>query len=133
MDGFGSGGGSLALAELIDEHGGVLVADFADHYGLRLADVVLGWSPREVLALVEGLPEGCRFHAQVAGGDKWREFVGWGKDRHMAADMFDLFVQVNTDSKKKPFRYPRPAVKAAPSGGVPLMSMFPSRGGRSSL
>lgn len=133
MDGFGSGGGSLALAELIDEHGGVLVADFADHYGLRLADVLLEWSPSELLALVEGLPDGCRFHAHVAGGDKWREFVGWGKDRHMFADWVDVFVKFNTDPKKRAWSYPRPAVKAAASSGVPLMSMFPSRGGRSSL
>jgi hypothetical protein len=89
VDGFGSAGGSLALAELIDEHGSALVADFQAHYGLRLADVLFEWSPREVFALVEGYrTTACSPHHQ--GGDDWREFLGWGKDRHMAADQWDL-------------------------------------------
>lgn len=132
MDWVCPGGGSVTLAELIDEHGGALVADFADHYGLRLAAVLFKWSPREVLALVEGLPDGCRFHAHVAGGADWRDFVGWDKGRHMFADWVDVYVQAHTPEKKKPWTYPRPGAKPV-SAGTPLLSMFPSRGGRSSL
>ena len=123
-----TGGGSLALAELIDEHGPALVADFLSEYGVRLTDVLFDWSPREVLALVEGLPESGRFQAHLAGGEKWREFVGWGQDRHLQANIWDLLVAINTEKGKKVVKYPRPATKK-PQEGVPLMSLFPRRKG----
>lgn len=126
MDRVGTGGGSLALAELIDEHGGFLVADFADHYSLRLADVLFGWSPSEVLALVEGLPDTCRFHAHVSGGKAWRDFVGWGRDRHMFADWIDVYSQAHTPERKKPWTYPRPGSKPQ-NAGTPFTAMIPRR------
>ena len=119
-------GGSLALGELIDEHGSALAADFLSEYGVRLADVLFDWSPREVLALVEGLPGASRFQAHLAGGEKWREFWGWDADRHLQANIWDLLVQINTANGKKVVKYPRPAAKKA-SEGVPLMSLFPRR------
>lgn len=123
-----SGGGSLALVELIEEHGSALVADFAHHYnGLRLANVVLEWSPREVLALVEGLPDDGLLAAHRQGGDQWREFLGWGADRHMFALWLDMYAQAHTEKGKKAWTYPRPSSKPQPSQGVPFMQMFPPR------
>jgi hypothetical protein len=126
VDEFGSGGGSLALAELIDKHGAALVADFLSEYGVRLVDVVFEWPAREVLALVEGLPDNKMYAAYVRGGSKWYEFRGWGKDRHMAADAWDLHVQINTQQGKKVVTYPRPGVKKS-SEGTPFMSLVPRR------
>lgn len=109
MGGGRPGGGSLTLAELIDEHGAALVSDFQSFYGLRLAEVVDVWSPREVLALVEGLPDDGMFAARLAGGEKWREFIGWGKRQHQFADLWDVIAaNVMKGSKKKPPTYPRP-------------------------
>lgn len=82
------------------------------------------WSPREVLALVEGLPDTGLFAARLAGGEQWREYIGWGKERHMAADVWDLLVAINTPKGKKPSKYPRPEAKKRPPEGVPLMQMF---------
>lgn len=127
MDRVGTGGGSLYLGELIDEHGFALAADFLTEYGIRLADVLFVWSPREVLALVEVLPPAGRFQAHLAGGEKWREWWGWGTDRHMLADLFNLHVQINTEKGKKAFTYPRPAADKADEGVVPLMAMIPRR------
>lgn len=128
MVGAAASGGSHALAELIDEHGSALTADFASYYGLRLADVLFEWSPRELFALVEGLPAGSRFQAHLVGGDKWQEFWGWDVDRHLQANIWDLHSKVNTPKGKKAATYPRPSAKKA-SEGVPLMSMFPRRKG----
>jgi hypothetical protein len=128
VDRVGTGGGSLALAELIDKHGTALVADFLSEYGVRLVDVVFEWPAREVLALVEGLPDNKVFAAYLAGGAKWREFHGWGKDRHVAADRWDAAVSLafsTAGSKKKPPTYPRPNVKKPASSGTPLFAMRP--------
>jgi len=81
--------------------------------------------PREVLALVEGLPDNRMFAAYVAGGSRWNEFYGWGRDRHMVADQWDLHVAINTPKGKKVGKYPRPASKAQPQEGTPFMSMIP--------
>jgi hypothetical protein len=117
-------GGSLALAELIDGHGAALVGDFQAHYGLRLADIVYVWPPREVLALVEGLPDDGLLAAHQQGGDEhWREFLGWGSERHMFANLYDLTVRAAGEKK---FSHPRPAVKK-PDEGVPLMNLFRSK------
>jgi hypothetical protein len=131
LDEFGPGGGSLALAELIDEHGSAVAADFQAHYGLRLSDVLFEQSPREVLALVEGLVayEDSLYVAHDLGGDRWPEFLGWGKTRHMLADHWDAMYAIAVGaagSKKKPPTYPRPNVKK-PSAGTPLFAMRPPR------
>lgn len=128
MDELGTSGGSLTLAELIDEHGPALFADLLSEYGVRLTDVLFDWSPREVFALVEGLPTSGRFQAHLAGGDRWHEFWGWDADRHLQANIWDLLVAINTEKGKKKATYPRPSVKK-PQEGVPLMSMFPRRKG----
>ena len=127
MGGGEPAGGSLHLVELIDEHGPWLAGDLLSEFGIRLADILFDWSPREVLALVEVLPESGRFQAHLAGGDQWRDWHGWGVDRHLWANLYDLLSAAHT-SKGKPTTYPRPAAKKA-TEGVPLMSMFPRRKG----
>lgn len=113
---------------MVDEHGPWLAADFLSEYGLRLADVLFEWSPREVLALVEVLPPEARLWAHMAGGDEWRQHLGWGKDRHMAADWIDVYVEAHTTQGKKAWKYPRPGAKQAqPQQGTPLMAMMPRR------
>lgn len=120
------GGGSLSLAELVDEHGSWLAADFLSEYGLRLADVLFEWSPREVLGLVEVLPPEGRFWAHMSGGEQWRQHLGWGKDRHLFADLMDVYVRSHS-SDKKPWTYPRPGSEKKQQQGTPLMAMIPRR------
>lgn len=120
-------GGSLALAELIDEHGPSLVADFQAWYGLRLADVLFEWSPREVLSLVEGLVAygASMYVARVRGGDQWVDHIGWDTHRHAEADFYDLYVQAHTPEGKTPGKYPRPGSKPPPSQGIPFLNIVP--------
>jgi hypothetical protein len=42
-----------------------------------------------VIALIKALPDNSRFHAAIAGGP---EYVGWGKDRHLLADIYDAII-----------------------------------------
>lgn len=119
MDQGDATGGSRALAELIDEHGAYLAADFLTEFGLRLSEVVADWPPREVLALVELLPPTSRLWAHVQGGDdQWRDFWGWGPDRHMMADWISTYVAAHTEKGKKPWQYPRPHDKKKPPPGA---------------
>lgn len=97
-----------------------------------MASAVDEWSPVELLALVEGLPPASRFIAHVQGGDRWRDYWGWGKDRHMFADLIDIFVSSKTDNKKKPWSYPRPGAQQKskqPSMGEFLRAAARSQGG----
>lgn len=122
MDQGHTAGGSRALAELIDEHGAYLAADLLTEFGLRLTEVVAEWPPREVLALVEVLPPTSRLWAHVQGGDDWRDYWGWGIDRHMQADIWDITALGNgvqtSKSNKKPPKYPRPRDKNKPPPGA---------------
>lgn len=105
MGGAHASGGSFALGELIDGHAGALLADFQHHYRLHLPDV-LDWDPRLVLALIEWLPDDGAYMAARLGG---HEFYGWGKARHMMADVWDvLAATAMAGSKKRPVRYDRP-------------------------
>lgn len=123
-----SGGGSLILAELIDEHGAAIYSDFQAEYGLNLTDVLFCRSPRELLALVEDLQyrDGA-FAASLLGG---AEFRGWGVDRHMLANLWDLTAVANGVERgggsKKPPTHPRPGEKKK-SQGTPLTALFPSK------
>jgi hypothetical protein len=82
--------------------------------------------PRFVLALVEGLPMGCEFHASVQGDP---EFRGWGVREHIFANLYDLTAVAGgvTESKgsKKAPTHPRPGQKKQQhGGGVPLLAMI---------
>jgi hypothetical protein len=107
-------GGSLALVELVNRHGSALVHDFQHEYGLSLPDVLFTWSPRVLLALVEELPDTSALAASLAGD---KAFRGWGRDRHMVADLWDLTIAVGmAGSKKRPPTYPRPEARTASKG-----------------
>lgn len=81
-------------------------------------------SPGYLLWLIEWLPDDGAFAASLRGG---HDHYGWGTDRHMVADQWDVDVAIGmAGSKKKPPHYPRPGTKKK-SGGVPLMSLMPKR------
>ena len=81
------------------------------YYRVDITEVVLGRGPAPalVLALVEGLPDDSWYYAALQGGD---EFLGWGRDRYMVADLFDALMFVARSSgnlgKRKLPEYPRP-------------------------
>ena len=52
---------------MIELFGTALVPDFAEHYHLRLAQVVEEYHPKEVLLLIYGLPTSSRFHGRLMG------------------------------------------------------------------
>ena len=72
-----SGGGSVQLGQLIDEHGAALVHDLQG-LGVDLRDL---WrpgatlTPRYVLWLTEQLPDTSAFVASCRGGRQWRPWT----------------------------------------------------------
>jgi hypothetical protein len=81
-------GGSLALGELIDEHGAALFRDLRLYYQIDLVQVVRDMKtrkgteqwPRLLLYLIDMLPEGSEFQAALAGGREMRE---WGLTQYL--------------------------------------------------
>lgn len=71
------------------------------------------------------------FDAHRQGGDeRWREYLGWGKDRHMVADLWDLtLAHAMAGAKEKPVPYPRPTAKPKPSQGIPFLQAIGRRKG----
>lgn len=111
MDRGDEGGGSLRLAEVIDRHGGELVADFRRFYGINLGDILSDdsdLSPGYVLQLIEYLPADSAFVAANLGG---REKV-WSINDHLLATNIDAVntlthVMIAAHSGKK-FKPPEP-------------------------
>lgn len=101
-------GGSLRLAELIDQYGEHLVADLKRYYQIDLWDVLVdgsGLTPRKVLLYIRGLPAESATVAAMRGGP---QFYGWGVEMYMLANLLDA-VRENTYAtmmaagpKKKP-------------------------------
>lgn len=89
-----SGGGSIALADLIDRAGDGLLHDFLHYYGVNLiAGFRSGeWSPRLVLALVGMLPAGSATFALLQ--DRAGQ-AGWGSTQELLAALIDA-VNANT-------------------------------------
>lgn len=83
---------------------------------------VLDESPRYWLSLIEWLPDTGALAAAIQGG---REFRGWGLDRYMAADRWDMHMAEVSGKKNSP-QYPRPAEKKKAQHRT-LRSMFPRR------
>lgn len=58
--------------------------------------------------------------------EKWREHWGWGRDRHLLADVWNAVVGVAPRKKGAAAPvYPRPT---APAGGTPLSALIPRPG-----
>lgn len=84
MDGVHPGGGSVGLAQLIDQYGEHLAADLLEFYDVDLRDIFrpeARLTPLYLLVLIKGLPEGSRFNAERRGG---QEFRGWDASRYAA-------------------------------------------------
>lgn len=112
MDRGDPGGGSIALARLIDKAGGAILADFQQEYGLNLIDIMRegsGHTPRTIVTLVRHLSLGSRTVAMLRGGE---QFVGWDVDRYFTAQLIDSMNRVAytvaaANSKRKP-KPPKP-------------------------
>jgi hypothetical protein len=101
-------GGSLQLAELIDEYGEQVFQDLHQYAGgLNLIDALSdgsSYSPRTLIVLIKGLPLESATIALMRGSE---EFRGWGIDRYQQATLIDA-VRENTyafiaaNSKRKP-------------------------------
>lgn len=110
-----STGGSRVLAELIDKHGGAILSDLLQYYGIDLRDLFrkkAPLSPIFVLALIVNLPKEGAFYASRRGGQQYR---GWTEDRYALADLIDsvragnhLFLLANRDPKKSKPATPKP-------------------------
>lgn len=107
MDGGDAGGGSVTLAQLIDEHGEHIAADLLEVYGVDLRDVLVAGSrltPRFALVLIRGLPESSRYVAELRGGPQFR---GWDVGRYAAVATVNAvralqYTYVAAHSKSKP-------------------------------
>lgn len=128
------GGGSAGLVDLIDRYGEAIEADLLETYGVDLAEFYRGKrSPRQILRLLAMLPDTCRLQAHLASeprrgkatakSEPWREHWGWGRDRHMFADLWDAMVAVAPLKGKAP-KYARPENKPQ---GTSLASLMPNR------
>ena len=100
---------------MLDKAGTGLYADFRLYYGIDLVDAVESGtpSPRFLLALVRGLPDGCWTQALLA---EMPELRGWTREMSLLADVFDN-ISVNTvatgfGKSRRPYLWPgRPGVK----------------------
>lgn len=92
-----------------------MYADFRLYYGIDLVEAVESGtpSPRFLLALVRGLPDGCWTQALLA---EMPELRGWTREMSLMADVFDN-ISVNTvatgfGKSRRPYLWPgRPGVK----------------------
>jgi len=105
------GGGSIALARLIDQAGEAILADIQSEYGLNLVDVLRTGShdPATILVLIRQLPLASRTVAVLRGGE---QFIGWDVDRYFLAQLIDsvnrvAYVVSAANSKRKP-KAPKP-------------------------
>lgn len=108
-----AGGGSLALASLIDKAGEALYQDFQEFYQLNLIHMIRDdVPPTEIMLLIRGLKMGSRFAAQMSGS---QEFVGWEVIQYQIANLTDAvnyntFVLTSANSKRKP-KAPKPTYR----------------------
>lgn len=105
MDGEHPGGGSRALAGLVDDLGSILISDLQFYFQADLGKTVSGegFSPRRILAFVEGMPPASRTFAAL-GDDARTE--GWDTQAYLLAGLVDAvrentFVTAQIQSKKK--------------------------------
>lgn len=122
-----SGGGSLALGEILDEYGEELFIDLKREYSLDIVEFLRGevaTSPRLILAMIRHLPEGTNFmavqavklqerreqdtqtdtDAQVAV-DPIEEVKQWTEDRRLMAQLINavnMLVRHSVQWQKPP-------------------------------
>jgi len=99
-------GGSIALADLLDEYGEALYVDLLKHYGFDLAAFLAGGvasSPRLILTLIQHLPEGSHYVALLQSApvkeshevskepeiDPLHEQLMWTQDRMLMAQLIN--------------------------------------------
>lgn len=75
--------------------------DFAEHYHLRLVEVVEEWDPREVLLLIYGLPASSRFQGRLMGERRpgWDDLMWLTLDLRNAVE--SLRVMRSNEGKKR--------------------------------
>lgn len=113
----GDAGGSLALGELIDQHGPALAWDLG-RAGFDLWEIVSDLcsdqphrTPGYWLALIDWIPDDGTAVASMRGGRHW---LGWTREAQVAADTWDLHAAVAVAQggkkamRKPPPTYPRP-------------------------
>jgi len=103
-------GGSLRLAELIDQYGEHLVPDLKRYFGIDLGDVLVersGLTPRKVLLYIRALPAESATVAAMRGGP---QFYGWGMQMYMMANLYDAIKENTyvTMAAAGPKRKPKP-------------------------
>lgn len=102
-------GGSIQLAQLINQFGEHIYRDLHEYAGgLNLVDALRegsGYSPRQLLLLIKGLPVESATIAAMRGGS---EFRGWGFDRYLHTTLIDAvhentfaILAVNSQKPKK--------------------------------
>lgn len=134
MAGGHAAGGSLRLAELIDEYGEYIYRDLHEYAGgLNLVDALRdgsGYSPAQLLVLIKGLPIESATVAAMRGG---QEFRGWGVDRYLRVRFLDAirentFAFISAHSKKKvpepepTYRPKEQVAKKAPDASNPFFA-----------
>ena len=113
------GGGSIALARVIEQHGDSVYADLRRYYGVDLSGVVAEpatISPVEVFALVENLPPESNTSALVRSEPG---SSGWSTTEYLLASVIDAvrentFANMQVRTKKRltpPGKLPVPGRK----------------------
>ena len=121
MDADHAAGGSRELAELIDQHGEILIADLKHYYGLDLRELFsedYSMSPKYVLAFVTQLPIESAFVAELRGGQKFR---GWDESRYMLAAVIHelrtlMFIYITAHTPKNKSKPKPPETWPLPDG-----------------
>ena len=116
-------GGSSALADIVDDYGEGIEADFQRFYGLDLRVFLVspGFAPR-ALRLIKMLPQESATVAMVRAAkkpltasavkaDPWRALYGWNTLHDLVADLWDLSSAKGTPRGKRPAVWPRPSSK----------------------
>lgn len=114
-------GGSKALADLVDDYGEGLRADFVRFYGRDLVDYLTGrLNPGEGLALIQGLPQSSATKAMMRADSRLGEesdrkppaWIAFYEDDPATVtairDLHDQYAAFNTPRGKKPPRTHRP-------------------------
>lgn len=97
---------------MIETSGEELIADFQQTYGMNFARAVREEPPSRLLMLIRQLPLESRTIARLRGGE---QFIGWGVDRYMMAQLIDsvnsvAHISASANSKKK-LKAPKPMTR----------------------